>query len=72
MTADASAWEAWRVLSGVAPERFGGYQVIVDRQGWLRAWLPPGTAAEAIQAAVRDADSHPIATAARPASGHHH
>ena len=72
VTSAPAAWEAWRVLSGVAPDRFGGYQAIVDRQGWLRAWLPPGSRTEQILAAVRDARDHPIAAGAAFAGAHHH
>jgi putative copper export protein/mono/diheme cytochrome c family protein len=67
-----TAWEAWRVLAGVAADQFAGYRAIVDGQGWLRAWLPPSTAPEMVFAAVRDAREHPIAAGARPGGGHHH
>jgi putative copper export protein/mono/diheme cytochrome c family protein len=72
VTAAAAAWEAWRVLSGVAADRFGGYLAVVDRQGWVRAWLPPGAGLAPVLAAVRDANEHPIAVEARPVGGHHH
>jgi putative copper export protein/mono/diheme cytochrome c family protein len=67
-----TAWEAWRVLAGVATDQFAGYRAIVDGQGWLRAWLPPGTAPERVFAAIRDAREHPIAAGERPGGGHHH
>jgi putative copper export protein/mono/diheme cytochrome c family protein len=72
VTASAAAWDAWAVVAGVAPDGFSGYQAVVDGQGWLRAWLPPGAGAERIQAAVRDARDHPVAAGARPDTGHHH
>ena len=72
VAATPAAWEAWRVLSGVPSDRFSGYQALVDRQGWLRAWLPSGLAPDLILAAVRDADSHPIAASARAVQAHHH
>lgn len=72
VTAASTAWDAWRVLSGVSRQRFGGYRAIVDSQGWLRAWLPPRSGREQILAAVRDVNDHPIAAGARPASGHRH
>jgi putative copper export protein len=72
VTASPAAWEAWRVLSGVAPDQFGGYVAVVDSLGWLRAWLPPGSAENAIQAALRDANDHPIAIGARYVVAHHH
>jgi hypothetical protein len=68
----AAAWEAWRVLSGIAPDRFGGYQALVDGQGWLRAWLPPGDDSDQVTAAVRDAHARPIPVGARTAAAHHH
>jgi putative copper export protein/mono/diheme cytochrome c family protein len=72
VTASPDAWEAWRVISGIAPDRFAGYRAIVDGQGWLREWLPPDSGPEQVAAAVRDARDHPIAAGARPASGHRH
>lgn len=72
VAADAEAWEAWRVLAGVGPEQFAFYRAIVDGQGWLRAWLPPGSGAEQELIAVRDAREHPIAVAAPAGGGHHH
>jgi hypothetical protein len=67
----AYAWDAWAILAGVTPDAFTGYQVVVDPQGWLRAVLPPGSAAAAVQAAIRDAQAHPIAGGARPEAHHH-
>jgi putative copper export protein/mono/diheme cytochrome c family protein len=72
VTASADGWEAWRAVSGIAPDRFAGYRAIVDGRGWLRAWLPPGSGLEQVAAAVRDARDHPIAAGARPAGGHRH
>jgi putative copper export protein/mono/diheme cytochrome c family protein len=72
VSASTSAWDAWAVLAGVSPDNFAGYRAVVDGQGWLRAWLPPGTALEQALAAIRDARDHPIASGARPGGGHHH
>jgi hypothetical protein len=72
VAATPAAWEAWRLLSGVPRERFGGYRAVVDRRGWLRAWLPPMTGTEAAMAALRDANDHPITAAARTETGHRH
>jgi hypothetical protein len=66
------AWEAWRVLAGVAQEQFAGYRAIVDGQGWLRAWLPPDAGSDILPATVRDARDHPVAALARPGGGHRH
>jgi putative copper export protein/mono/diheme cytochrome c family protein len=72
VAATPAAWEAWRVLSGVPRERFGGWRALVDSQRWLRAWLPPGSGLDTVLAAVRDANAHPIATGARREGGHRH
>jgi putative copper export protein/mono/diheme cytochrome c family protein len=72
VTSSPAAWEAWRVLSGVAPDQFGGYVAVVDSLGWLRAWLPPGSIENAIQAVLRDANDHPIAVGTRSVVAHHH
>ena len=72
VAASADAWEAWRILAGVPPDRFAGYRAIVDGQGWLRAWLPPQAGLDQVQAAVLDARDHPVAAGARPLAGHHH
>ena len=70
VAASDEAWGAWQLLSGVAADRFGGFRGIVDGQGWLRAWLPPGTGLVQVLAAIRDARDHPIVSVARLA--HHH
>lgn len=38
------AWQAFAGIAGVAPERFAGTQLLADRDGWLRAETPPGSA----------------------------
>jgi hypothetical protein len=70
--AASEAWDAWALLAGVPPDRFSGYQVVVDGEGWLRAWLPPGASAARMREAVRDARDHAIEAAGRPSTGHHH
>jgi putative copper export protein/mono/diheme cytochrome c family protein len=72
VTASATAWDAWAVLAGVAPDLLRGYRAIVDGQGWLRAWLPPEAAAGDVTAALRAARDQPLAAGARPEGGHHH
>lgn len=41
---DADAWSAYAAVSGSDPGRFAGTQLLVDRDGWLRAYGPPGKA----------------------------
>jgi putative copper export protein/mono/diheme cytochrome c family protein len=70
--AGPAAWEAWRVLSGVTPDRFAGYRALVDDQGWVRAWLPPGAGPDPVLAAMRDAKDHPLGVGVRVESTHRH
>jgi putative copper export protein/mono/diheme cytochrome c family protein len=72
ISATPSAWAAWSVIAGTSPEQFAGYEAIVDPQGWMRAWFPPGADPARVLAAVNDARGHPIAGAARTQPGHHH
>jgi len=39
------AWAAYAEVSGASPERFAGAQLLVDRDGWLRAYGAPGKTA---------------------------
>ncbi|VWC34494.1 cytochrome C [Burkholderia aenigmatica] len=38
------AWLAFATIAGVAPDAFGGTQLLADRRGWLRARALPGSA----------------------------
>lgn len=42
---DTDAWAAYAEVSGASPDRFAGAQLLVDRDGWLRAYGPPGKTA---------------------------
>jgi len=42
---DAAAWAAYAQVSGASVDRFAGTQFLVDRDGWLRAYGPPGKTA---------------------------
>ena len=72
VTASATAWQAWAVLAGVAPDAFAGYQAIVDGQGWLRAWLSPAAGPERVRAAIADAHDHQIPGNGAAEVAHHH
>jgi mono/diheme cytochrome c family protein len=72
VAASPMAWEAWRVLAGIAPRWFPGYQAVVDGHGWLRAWVRPDSGHEQLLAAIRDAVENPVASGERPDNAHHH
>ncbi|QEI04855.1 c-type cytochrome [Pigmentiphaga aceris] len=66
---DPSAWTAYAQIAGLTPDTFAGTQILIDREGWLRArylandtgWtLPDAPAPRAWQAAQGAAlsDSH--------------
>jgi putative copper export protein/mono/diheme cytochrome c family protein len=70
VAAAPEAWDAWALLAGVAPDRFSGYQAVVDGQGWLRAWLSPEAETGQLLAVLRDAGKQPVAAPAN--AGHRH
>jgi hypothetical protein len=41
----SAAWAAYAEVSGASPDRFFGTQLLVDRDGWLRAYGAPGKTA---------------------------
>lgn len=74
-TVEQSAWDAFAVLLGVAPDALAGTQALADQNSWLRdRWRPgdPGdwSDRQALGVVIRDIASHPLAVAA--AGGHHH
>jgi len=77
VTVEQSAWDAFAMLLGVAPDSLAGTQVLADQNGWLRArWRPgdPGdwTDSRVLAAVIRDIASHPLAVAAGGGHAHHH
>lgn len=61
--------EALGLVLGVAPAQLGGYQLLADRQGWLRARSAPGAAAWSAADLVCRADTGaPAAPGAQPAA----
>lgn len=45
VVADTAAYAAYAQIAGVDPAAFDGAQMLVDRDGWLRAYGPPGQTA---------------------------
>jgi putative copper export protein/mono/diheme cytochrome c family protein len=77
VTVEPTAWNAFAVLLGVAPDALAGTQVLADQNGWLRArWRPgdPGdwSDPQKLAVAIRDIATHPLAVAAGGGHAHHH
>ncbi len=74
-SSDPAAWDALAVVTGQSPDRLAGSRVLVDGNGWMRAfkvgpdaaaWDDPGALAAAVQAIA----ATPITAAG--GEGHHH
>jgi putative copper export protein/mono/diheme cytochrome c family protein len=77
VTVEPSAWDAFAVLLGVAPDALAGTQVLADSNAWLRVRWRPGDPGnwndpQALAAAIRDIAAHPLAVAAGGGHAHHH
>jgi len=77
VAADAAAWAAYAIVSGVEPDALAGTQFLVDLKGWLRARWRPGDPAgwtdlRGLQAAIENIRMHPIAANASPGHVRHH
>jgi putative copper export protein/mono/diheme cytochrome c family protein len=70
-----STWNAYAIVSGVAPNKLAGSQFLIDPKGYLRArWrpgdLPDWTEPDAFLAKIEEIRSHPVATYVRPVHVH--
>lgn len=52
------AWQAFAGITGLAPERFAGTQLLADRDGWLRSVAQPGDAGWANATLLCSAKGH--------------
>ncbi len=75
-SSDSAAWDALAVVTGQSPDKLAGSRVLVDGNGWMRAfkagpdaaaWDDPGAFAAAVQAIA----ATPI-TAANGEGHHYH
>lgn len=72
---EPQTWTAFAIILGQSPDALAGWQVLVDRDAWLRAaWHPgePGdwTNPQVLSSTIRDMLAHPLAI--KLASGHVH
>lgn len=75
VTSEPETWNAFAILLGQSPDTLVSWQVLVDRNAWLRtAWHPgqPGdwNNPQTLIARIRDINDHPLAVALP--SGHVH
>ena len=61
--------QAYAIVTGLTQETLPGSIILIDRDGWLRARLPPDHARE-IAARLREIEAKPLVAAATPM--HHH
>jgi hypothetical protein len=62
---DSDAWQAYAIVSGIAPAALAGTEFLVDSNGWLRAAFKPAGPGEwsepaAFLAAARHAEDNPL------------
>jgi len=77
VTVEPDAWDAFALLLGETPDTLAGTQALADQNGWLRLrWRPgdPGNWNEtpALDAAIRNVASHPLAVSAGGGHTHRH
>lgn len=73
---DPAAWDALAAVTGQSPDRLAGSKVLVDANGWMRAFKAgPDAAAwddpDAFAAAVRAIGAAPITAAGGEEHRHH-
>ena len=69
---DAGIAGAYAVVAGLTPDALQGSVFLIDAEGWLRQWLPPGTDMRAAARELRDICIHPLAPAEGGAHSHSH
>jgi putative copper export protein/mono/diheme cytochrome c family protein len=77
VAAASSAWQAYAVLAGVAPDKLAGAEFLIDPNGWLRAVHRQGEAGgwhtrDDLIAAIRGICSSPIQAPSGDQHEHHH
>lgn len=72
---DPAAWDALATVTGQLPDALAGTRLLVDGQGWLRAWKPDSAAWQWDDPALLSADVSAIQArpaGAAPGGGRHH
>ena len=77
VASEPQVWTALAIIVGLSPDALAGTQVLVDRNGWLRAAWRPGDAEDwtdprILAARFRDILAHPLAIDPSAAHAHHH
>jgi putative copper export protein/mono/diheme cytochrome c family protein len=70
VAASPAAWDAFAVLTGQDAAALNGVQIIVDADGWLRAWLPAGVVIDRLTDRIGAICATPVAGSS--AAGHVH
>jgi hypothetical protein len=77
VTIGSTAWTAFSIILGVAPEALTETQALADQNGWLRSRWRPGDPGDwndpqMLAAVIRDIVTHPLAVASGGGHAHHH
>ena len=77
VASEPEVWTALAIIVGLSPDALAGTQVLVDRNGLLRAAWRPGDAEDwndprIVAARIRDILAHPLAIDPSAAHAHHH
>jgi hypothetical protein len=77
VAADPAAWNAYAVMADVPPDAAGGFEFLIDPNGWLRAVQRPGATGgwhsrDDLLAAIRAVSTHPIEQISGDPHEHHH
>lgn len=75
VASEPETWTAFAILLGQNPDLLGGWQMLVDRNAWLRAAWHPGEPddwnnPQILIARIHDITEHPLAVS--PSGGHVH